>query len=57
MREMPIRWAPLVGTMRRLATIPITTIAVSVTEIAIAARFFNFHDRRVALKNAKCIVR
>ena len=42
--------------MRRLATIPITTVAVSVTKIAIAAPFFNFHDRRVALKNAKWVV-
>src|SRR5271167_3666174 len=56
MLEMPIRWAPLVGAMRRLAAIPIATMAVSVTEIAITTRFFNFHDRAVALKNTKSIV-
>jgi hypothetical protein len=52
MHEMPIGWAPLVGAMSRLATIPITTVTIFVTKITISARFFDFHDRRVALKNA-----
>ena len=56
MLEMPTRWAPFVGAMRRLAAIPITTMAVSVTEIAITTPFFNFDDRAVALKNTKSIV-
>jgi len=32
-------------------------MAVFVTKIGIATRFFDFHDRCVALKNAKWLVR
>jgi hypothetical protein len=55
--EMPIRWAALVGAMRRLAAIPRTTIAVFVAKIAIATPFLDFNNRRVALKNSKGAVR
>jgi hypothetical protein len=57
MHEMPIGWAPLVGAMSRLATIPITTVTIFVTKITISTRFFDFHDRRVAPKNARWIRR
>ena len=57
MLEMPAQWALLVcGIRGRRGAIPRTT-AVYVTKIAIATRFFNHHDRRLAPRITKCRVR
>lgn len=45
--EMSIRWARLAGGSRRSAIPVITTIAVSIAEIADAAPFGDFHDRAI----------
>ena len=55
--EMPAPWALLVWGIRgRRGAVPRTT-AVYVTKRAIATRFFDHHDRRLAPRITKCVVR